>query len=73
MALARALANEPLLILADEPTGNLDSASSQNVRAILRELCSQHQTTVITVTHDSGFAAAADRAITLVDGRLQSR
>ncbi len=71
VALARALANEPLLILADEPTGNLDSASSQNVRSILRELCSQNQTTVITVTHDSSFAAAADRAITLVDGRLQ--
>ena len=70
VAIARALANEPLLILADEPTGNLDTAASANVRAILRELCHSQGTTVVTVTHDTGFAAAADRSITLVDGRV---
>ncbi|MBP8145834.1 MAG: ATP-binding cassette domain-containing protein, partial [Inhella sp.] len=70
VAIARALANRPLLILADEPTGNLDSASSQNVRAILRELVDDGDTTVVTVTHDAQFAAGADRVVTLVDGRL---
>ena len=70
VAIARALANRPLLILADEPTGNLDSASSQNVRAILRELVDDGDTTVVTVTHDTQFAAGADRVVTLVDGRL---
>jgi lipoprotein-releasing system ATP-binding protein len=71
VAIARALANQPLLILADEPTGNLDSTSSATVRDLLRELCRTQGTTVVTVTHDQGFAAAADRQITLVDGRLQ--
>jgi len=70
VAIARALANEPLLILADEPTGNLDSASSASVRQLLRELCATQGTTVLTVTHDAGFAAGADRAIHLVDGAL---
>lgn len=73
VAIARALANEPLLILADEPTGNLDSASSASVRQLLRELCRGQGTTVLTVTHDAGFAAGADRAIHLVDGRLADR
>ncbi|MBH9576670.1 ABC transporter ATP-binding protein [Inhella proteolytica] len=72
VAIARALANEPLVILADEPTGNLDSASSANVRSILRELCREQQTTVVTVTHDPHFAEAADRVLTLVDGHLQT-
>jgi lipoprotein-releasing system ATP-binding protein len=70
VAIARALANGPLLILADEPTGNLDSASSQNVRVILRELVNEQGTTVVTVTHDAQFAAGADRVVSLVDGRL---
>ena len=72
VAIARALANQPLLILADEPTGNLDTASSASVRQLLRELCGSQGTTVITVTHDAGFAAGADRAIQLVDGTLQA-
>ena len=61
VAIARALANDPLVILADEPTGNLDSASSATVRQILRELVDQQHKTVIAVTHDASFAAAADR------------
>lgn len=72
VAIARALANRPLIVLADEPTGNLDSASSQNVRAILRELVDAGDTTVVTVTHDAQFAAGADRVVSLVDGRIAS-
>lgn len=68
-ALARALANDPVLILADEPTGNLDSAATLNVREILRGLADAGQT-VVAVTHDAEFASAADRVIGLVDGRI---
>ncbi|WP_342116426.1 ABC transporter ATP-binding protein [Pseudoduganella sp. OTU4001] len=67
-ALARALANDPLLILADEPTGNLDSAATLNVRQLLRNLADAGQT-VVAVTHDHEFAKAADRVLGLVDGR----
>jgi lipoprotein-releasing system ATP-binding protein len=69
-ALARAMANDPVLILADEPTGNLDSAATANVRDILRGLADAGQT-VVAVTHDAGFARAADRCIGLVDGRIE--
>jgi lipoprotein-releasing system ATP-binding protein len=72
VAIARALANDPLVILADEPTGNLDSASSANVRAILHDLTHELGKTVVAVTHDGAFAAAADRRIGLVDGRLDA-
>jgi lipoprotein-releasing system ATP-binding protein len=70
VAIARALANDPLVILADEPTGNLDSASSANVRDILRGLTHELDKTVVAVTHDSHFAAVADRRIGIVDGRI---
>lgn len=70
VAIARALANDPLVILADEPTGNLDSASSANVRDILRDLTRETGKTVVAVTHDSNFAAVADRRIGIVDGRI---
>ncbi len=73
VAIARALANDPSVILADEPTGNLDSASSENVRQILSELTRGTGKTVVAVTHDANFAAAADRRIRLVDGRLALR
>jgi len=72
VAVARALANDPLLVLADEPTGNLDSASSANVRQILRELSRDMGKSVIAVTHDATFAAAADRCIEIVDGRIRA-
>ena len=71
VAIARALANDPPLILADEPTGNLDTVSSANVQTIIRELAHTHGRAVVVVTHDAAFAATADRIITLVDGRLQ--
>jgi lipoprotein-releasing system ATP-binding protein len=59
-----------LVILADEPTGNLDSKSSNNVRDILRALASDMGKTVLAVTHDANFAMAADRRIGIVDGRV---
>jgi lipoprotein-releasing system ATP-binding protein len=72
VAIARALANEPLVVLADEPTGNLDSVSSANVRQILQGLTRETGTTVVAVTHDGSFAAAADRRVGIVDGQIDS-
>ena len=71
-AIARALACDPPLLVADEPTGNLDTASSANVQTIIKELAHTHGRAVVVVTHDAGFAAAADRTITIVDGRVQA-
>lgn len=70
VAIVRALANDPLLILADEPTGNLDTHASANVRQILHDLSRQLGTTVIAVTHDRSFAEAADRRVGIVDGQI---
>ena len=70
VAIARALANDPSLILADEPTGNLDSVSSQKVQAIIKDLAHVHGRAVAVVTHDPGFAAAADRQLRIVDGKI---
>ena len=67
VAIARALSNEPLVILADEPTGNLDSAATLDVLRLLDSLRAAGQTLVI-VTHDSRIAAAADRLISMRDG-----
>jgi lipoprotein-releasing system ATP-binding protein len=71
VAIARALANDPLMIVADEPTGNLDTHSSANVQQILRELAHAQGRAILTVTHDAGFAAGADRVLHLVDGKMQ--
>ncbi|MEZ5691993.1 MAG: ABC transporter ATP-binding protein [Rickettsiales bacterium] len=68
VAIARALANDPQIILADEPTGNLDTSSSKNVQNILKRLSEQHNRTIIVVTHDQDFAEKAQRSITIVDG-----
>jgi lipoprotein-releasing system ATP-binding protein len=70
VAIARALANDPAIILADEPTGNLDSHASANVQEILHGLTRQMGKTVVAVTHDLTFASAADRRIGIVDGRI---
>lgn len=70
VAIARALANDPLVILTDEPTGALDTKSSENVRSILRELATVQGRSVIAVSHDLQFASAADRQIEIVDGRI---
>jgi lipoprotein-releasing system ATP-binding protein len=72
VAVARALANDPPVILADEPTGSLDSKSSEQVFAILRELVDAHGKTVVAVTHDLGLAARMDRRVQLVDGGIVS-
>jgi lipoprotein-releasing system ATP-binding protein len=69
-AVARALANEPPLILADEPTGSLDSQSSEQVFEILRDLVARHGKTVVAVTHDLGIAARIGRRIRLADGAI---
>jgi lipoprotein-releasing system ATP-binding protein len=71
VAIARALSNDPMLILADEPTGNLDTASSKNVQEILKEIAHHENRAVIAVTHDEHFASEADRRIHIVDGKIQ--
>jgi putative ABC transport system ATP-binding protein len=70
VAIARALAGEPSLILADEPTGNLDSSGSEAIVELLLSIAHERQATVVLVTHDSEAAAIADRRCTLRDGRL---
>ncbi|MGQ9888395.1 MAG: ABC transporter ATP-binding protein [Aggregatilineales bacterium] len=70
VAIARALANNPPLILADEPTGNLDSESGQLVLDALKRIQREAGTTVVIVTHDPDIAQVADRTVRLVDGRI---
>ncbi len=72
VAIARALIMEPPLVLADEPTGNLDTASSSEVFALLRRIHAERGTTFIVVTHDPRLAARCDRQVELVDGRIAS-
>lgn len=70
VAIARALANQPRLLLADEPTGNLDSRRTREILALLRDLCHERQIPGLLVTHDSEAIAFADRVHTLRDGQL---
>ena len=69
VAIARALANEPPVLLADEPTGNLDRHNSQVVADVFHELAANGQT-IVMVTHDPGFARQAQRIVTMEDGRI---
>ena len=71
VAIARAIAAKPPVILADEPTGNLDSASSKEILQILKELYLGGRT-VILITHDNGIAAQAKRVIRIMDGRIEA-
>ena len=70
VAIARALVNEPAVILADEPTGELDSMTSERLMATLRRLNADRGVTIIIVTHDAGVAGATDRVVRLTDGRV---
>ena len=72
VAIARALVHAPPLVLADEPTGNLDTASADEVFALMRRLHAERGTTFIVVTHDPRLAARCDRTVSLVDGRIAS-
>jgi putative ABC transport system ATP-binding protein len=71
VALARALVHEPALVLADEPTGNLDEVTAAQIAPLLRELARERGATVVLVTHDQQLAAGADRCVTLREGQLR--
>ena len=71
-AIARALLMEPRVLLADEPTGNLDRAAGEQIMAMLGELKQQQKLTIVMVTHDQWIADQADRQVSLVEGRIQS-
>jgi len=70
VALARALANDPAIVLADEPTGNLDSANGRHIMDLLQNVHRSRGTTLVLVTHDRDLAAMADAQITMRDGRV---
>jgi ABC-type lipoprotein export system ATPase subunit len=70
VAIARALVNEPKVLLADEPTGNLDSVNSAKILEILAQIQERHGTTLIMVTHDLSIAATAHRHVAMRDGRI---
>lgn len=70
VAIARSLINQPKIIFADEPTGNLDSKSSEMVMELLKEIIKENNTNLVMVTHDRNIATTADRVIELVDGRI---
>ena len=72
VAIARALSNDPPIILADEPTGNLDSKASLQVIDLLRSIQREQGVTLVLVTHDADIARAADRTIRMLDGRIEA-
>ena len=72
VAIARALQNEPRFLLCDEPTGNLDGKTAEDVRRLLWDLNARQNQTMVVVTHDAKLAAQADRIVHLVDGRVAS-
>ena len=72
VAIARAFANSPKILLADEPTGNLDSKNGKHIFDLMKELHKQNNVTLILVTHDATLAAQAQRQIILTDGRVTS-
>ena len=72
VAIARALVTEPAMVLADEPTGNLDSKTGTAIMDVLRRSCDELGQTVVIVTHDSRAAAYADRVVFLADGRIST-
>ena len=71
VAIGRALVTRPALILADEPTGNLDSKNSQEVLALLQTMSAKYQQTILMITHNKNHASAADRIFNMSDGVLK--
>ena len=71
VAIARAMAAKPGVILADEPTGNLDSKNSQEVLALLQTMSDRYQQTILMITHNKNHASAADRVFRMTDGVLK--
>ena len=72
VSIGRALINHPALVLADEPTGNLDSKASDEIIALLKESNEKYNQTIIVITHDAEIASVANRIITLEDGKIIS-
>lgn len=72
VAIARAMANKPAILLADEPTGNLDKQNTKEVMQLLKESAKKYEQTLILITHELSIAGAADRVITLSDGKIVS-
>ena len=70
VAVARALINDPKLILADEPSGSLDSENKKELHSLLRKLCNDYGLTILLVTHDNELAETSDRIITMRDGMI---
>ncbi|MCO8125121.1 ABC transporter ATP-binding protein [Stieleria sp. TO1_6] len=70
VAIARALITDPAIVLADEPTGSLDSVTSESICELLRDLCDQQQRTIVVVTHEPSVAVWADQVVVLKDGRI---
>ena len=70
IAIARALINNPALVLADEPTGNLDSKASENIIHLLRETNKKYNQTILMITHNPEFAKMADRVLRMQDGKI---
>lgn len=73
VSIARALANEPAYILADEPTGNLDSATGKKIFDLLHNLSRNQNTTIVVVTHDLDIAGKTDKTFTLIDGKITTK
>jgi putative ABC transport system ATP-binding protein len=72
VAIARALVTDPVIVLADEPTGNLDSESGEEILRLLRRACDEKQQTIVMVTHDPKAAEFADRIVRLKDGLIDN-
>ncbi len=72
VAIARAIVNEPKVLFADEPTGNLDSSNSTEIMSILLDLASEHGVTLVVVTHDQNLAKVGDRTLIIKDGTIHS-
>ena len=70
VAIARAIVNEPKVLFADEPTGNLDSNNSEEIMAILLDLATEHGVTLVVVTHDQNLAKVGDRTLVIKDGSI---